>query len=108
MAAVTIKMTVLLHIRTKPRRPAIHRHLPRQAGTHQCVQAVVNRGHGNLRHLTFGANKNFFSSRMIALGDQNVIHLLTLRCEPEAAGAQSFVDLNVARLFQTGNFARAN
>src|ERR1019366_1251377 len=48
LARGAVKMPVLVHVRAEPRRTAIHRHLPGQPAFYQSVEAVVNRGHGNL------------------------------------------------------------
>ena len=81
-------MAMLMHVRAKARRAAVQRDLLGQAAFYQRVEAVVNRRVGNLRHLPLGADENLLGGRMIALLEQHVIDLLTLRREPEAAGVQ--------------------
>ena len=76
---------MLVHVRAKARRAAVQRDLPGQAALYQRVEAVVNRGVGNLRHRAFGADENLLGGRVIALLQQHVIDLLPLRREPEPA-----------------------
>ena len=78
VASVAMKMAMFAHVGTKPRRAAIHRHLPRDAGTDERVEAVVNRGHRDIRHFAFGANEHLFGGRMIALVQQHIINLPAL------------------------------
>ena len=87
-AGIAIKMAVLVHVRAKARRAAVQRHLPGQPAFYQRVEAVVNRGVGNLRHRSLGADENFLGGRMIALVQQHVIDLLALRREAQTAGVQ--------------------
>jgi hypothetical protein len=84
-AAVAVKVAMLPHIWAKTRRPTIDVHLPRHTALHQRVEAIVNRRHGNIRHLALGADENFLGRRMIPLLDQHIINVLTLRGEPKAA-----------------------
>ena len=67
LARIAVKVAMLLHVRAKTRRPAVDVHLPRHTALHQRVEAVVNRRHGNIGHLAFGADENFLGRRMIAL-----------------------------------------
>ena len=96
-AIVAIKVAVFAHVGAEARGAAVHIHLARHAGLHQRVEAIVNGGHGNFRHLALGADENFLSSRMIALLDQHIIDVLALWREPEAARgelpAQMFIQL---------------
>lgn len=85
-------MAVLAHVRAEPRRAAVQLHLPDQPALHQRVQAIIDGGVGNVRHVFLGAEKHFLGSRMIALLEQNVIDLLALRREPEAARIQPFAE----------------
>jgi hypothetical protein len=84
-AGIAIKVAMLPHIRAKPRRAPVHRHLPRATRAYQRIQAIINRRHRNLRHPPLGANKNFFRRRMIPLLDQHAIDMLPLRREAKAA-----------------------
>ena len=90
LAFAAMKMAVLVHIRTKPRRASVNRHLPRQTRFHQRIEAVVNRRVRNFRHRFFRADENFFRRRMIALRQQHVINLLTLRRQAQTRRAQLF------------------
>ena len=85
-----MKMAVLVHIRTEPRRAALQLHLPREAGFHERIEAVVNRGVGDFRHRLLGADENLLGGRMVALVEQHVINLLPLRRQTQAGGAQLF------------------
>lgn len=99
VASVAMKMTMFAHVRTKPRRAAIHRHLSRHAGSDERVEAIVNCGHRDVRHFAFGANEHFFGARMIALVQQYIINLPALRCETKAARQQALRQV-IARRFR--------
>jgi len=88
VAGIAVKMAVLVHVRAKARCAAIQRDLPGQPALYQRIEAVVNRGVGNFRHLPLGADENLLGGRVIALVQQHVIDLLPLRREPEAARVQ--------------------
>ena len=95
---------MLVHVRAEARRAAVQRDLPDQPAFYQRVEAIVNRGVGNLRHLFFGADKNFLGGRMVALVQQHVINLLPLRRETKAARAQPFSQV-AFRLFCGGRYS---
>src|SRR5690348_6852341 len=78
-------MTVLAHVRAKTGRAAVHIHLPRHAGAHEGIEAIIDRRHGNIRHLAFGADENFLGGGMIPFLDQDIVDVLALRREPKAA-----------------------
>jgi len=90
LARITMKMTMLVHVRAITRRPAIQSDLPGEAAFYERVEAIIDRGVGDFRHLLLGADKNFLGGRMIALVQQHVIDLLALRCETQASRAQLF------------------
>ena len=90
-AAVTIKMTVLLHIGAVPGGGTLQVYLADEVAFDQRIQAIVDRGHGNIRHPLFGAEKYVLDRGMIPLLEQNVVHVLPLRREPKAAGRKPFI-----------------
>ena len=92
-AILAMKVNVLLHIRTKPRRAAVNRDLPRQSTLHQRLETIVDSRHRNLRHHFFRAHENLICRRMIAFAQQHVIHLPTLLREPKAAIRKARVQL---------------
>src|ERR1035437_7916908 len=81
-------MTMLLHVRAKARRAAFELDLAHEAALYQRVEAVINRGHGNVGHGLFGPDENLLRRWMVALLQQHVIDLLPLRRETETARAQ--------------------
>ncbi len=94
-AIVAIKMAMLVHVRAKARRAAIQLHLPDKPAFNERVEAIVNRGMGNFRHLLFRADKNFVSGRMIALLHQHVVNALTLRRETKTARRQPLAEAGI-------------
>src|SRR5271169_1557306 len=78
-AGIAMKMTMLVHVRAITRRAALQRDLPGQAAFSECIEAVIGRGVGNLRHLPLGTNEDLLGGRMIALVQQHGIDLLALR-----------------------------
>ena len=85
-----MKMAVLVHVRAEARCAAIHSNLPDETTLHQCIETIIDRGVGNLRHRLLGTDENLLRSRMIALVQQHVIDLLALGREAQAGGAQLF------------------
>jgi len=81
-------MTVFRHVRTKPGRAPLERHLPRQAGFDQGVQAIIDGGHRDLRHVALGPDKDFFRRRVIPFPQQESIDVLALRRKTKTAGSQ--------------------
>jgi hypothetical protein len=87
---IAMEMTVFVHVRTITRRAAIQRDLPGESAFHERIEAVIDRGVGDLRHLFFGTDEDFVGGWMIAFVQQHVINLLTLRCEAQTGRAQLF------------------
>jgi hypothetical protein len=111
-AGITMKMAVFVHVRAIARRPTIQSDLPGEAAFHERVEAVIDRGVGDFRHLLFGADENLLGGRMIALVQQHVIDLLALRRQTQAGRAQLFgqvlfvllvaARLHVRKIYLTG------
>ena len=97
VARITVKMAVLAHVRAEPGGAAIQRHLPGKPALYQCIEAVVNRGHGNIRHGLFGPDENLLGRRVIALLQQHVVNVLALRRGPEPARGQALVQVPAHR-----------
>jgi hypothetical protein len=90
LARITMKMAVFVHVRAITRRAAIQRDLPGETTFHERVEAIIDRGVGDFRHLPLGADENLLGGRMIALMQQHVIDLLALRRQAQAGGTQLF------------------
>ena len=97
-----MKMPVFYHIRAITRRTAIQRDLPRKAGLHKRIEAVIDGRVGNLRHRFLGADENFLGGRMIAFVQQHVINLLTLGREAQTGGTQLFRQVLLILLVAAG------
>ena len=89
-ALVTVIMAMLLHVWAITCRTALELHLAHEAAFHQRIEAIINRGHGNIRHGLFGPDENLLRCRVIALLDQHVINMLSLGREAKTARAQPF------------------
>lgn len=87
-ALVAIKMAMFLHVRAKTGGAALDGHLAGQAAANQRIQAIINGGHRDFRHRTFGADKNFFGGRVIAFLQQHSIDMLALRRKTKTARCQ--------------------
>lgn len=79
---------MLVHVGAEAGGATIERDLAYQARLHERVEAVIDRGMGNLRHLFFGTDKDFVSSGMIALLHEDVIDLLALGRKTKAVRRQ--------------------
>jgi hypothetical protein len=66
-----------------------------EAGLDQGIQAIIDRGHGDVRHVGLGADEDIFHRGVIALLQEDIINVLALRREPKAAGGQSLVETAV-------------
>ena len=102
LARVAIKMAMLLHVWAKPGRPTLQTDLPDESALYQRVQAVIDRGHGNIGHFALGANKYCFGRGMIAFVQQHRIDMLALRRKPKAARRQALVQAAVYFSFRRG------
>ena len=91
LTSIAIKVAMFPHIGAKAGGSALEHYLAYHAALDQGIEAIIDRRHGDVRHSGFGADKDFFCGRVIALIQQDVIHLLALRSEPEAAGGQPFI-----------------
>ena len=100
VARIAIKMAMLAHVRAKPGGAAVELHLAHKAALYQGIEAVVNRGHGNVRGPAFDADEDLLGGRVVALFHQHAVNVLTLRGGAQAARAQPFgqavLDLAVA------------
>ena len=66
--------------------------MPYEVAFDEGIQAIINRGHGDVRHLRFGADEDLLDGGMIALLEQNIVHMLPLRRETKAAGGEPLVE----------------
>src|ERR1043166_2752884 len=73
-AGLAVKVAMLMHVGTKTRGAPVQVYLLHQAAPHQCVQAVVDRRHRNVRHHVLGPQEDLLRRRMIPLLQQHVIH----------------------------------
>ena len=81
---------MFLHVRAKPRRAPFKLDLPHEPTFHERVEGVIDRCVGNFRHRLLRAHEDFFRRRMIALMENHVINMLSLRRETEAARIEPF------------------
>jgi len=102
-ALVTMIMGVVLHVRAEPGGAALQLYLPREAGLHEGIQAVVNRGVGNLGHGLLGADENLVGRGMIPLLDEDVIDAAALGRKTKAAGAQLFSQVPFVLVVRRGS-----
>lgn len=90
VARIAIKMAMLAHVRAKPGGAAVELHLAHEAALYQGIEAVVNRGHGNVRRSAFDADENLLGGGVIALFHQYAVNVLALRRGAQAARTQPF------------------
>tara|TARA_A100001037_G_scaffold284181_1_gene290369 strand:- start:1751 stop:1969 length:219 start_codon:yes stop_codon:yes gene_type:complete len=67
-ALLTVKMAMVLHIATEAGGGPIDIDLLDQTASHEGIQRVVNRRHGDLRHLRLRPQIDFVCGGMIRLG----------------------------------------
>jgi len=98
VARIAIKMAMFAHVRAEPGGAAVELHLAHQAALYQGIEAVVNRGHGNIRCPAFDADEDLLGGGVVALLQQHVIDVLALGREPEPTRRQAFAQA-AARFF---------
>ena len=98
VARIAIKMAMFAHVRAEPGGAAVELHLAHQAALYQGIEAVVNRGHGNIRCPAFDADEDLLGGGVVALLQQHAVNVLALRRKAETARAQPLgqAALNVA------------
>ena len=84
-------MVMLLHIGAVAGGGAVEIHVTDEVALHEGIEAIINRGHGDIGHGFLGADKNVFDRGMIALLEQDIIDVLALRRETEAAGREPLI-----------------
>lgn len=98
VAGIAIKMAVLVHVGAVTRSATFEGNLLDEPAFYQGGEAIIDRGHRNVRGALFGADKDFLGGWMIALFEENVVNLLALVRETKAARSQL--------LGETGNVIR--
>ena len=83
-AFVAIKVVMVQHVGAIAPGHAVQIDFPNQPAFHEGIEAIVNRGHGNLRHSPFRPHKDLLRRRMIAPLEQHIINVLALRRGPQA------------------------
>jgi len=86
-AAFANEVAVLLEIGAIARGFALDVNLLDEAAFDERLEAVVNSGQRDACHFLLGAEKHFGGCRMIAIREEHIIHLATLRREAMAAMA---------------------
>ena len=88
-------MAVLAHIRAKTRCAAVQDDEADQPAFYQRIEAVVNRGHGNVGHGFFGPDEDLLRRGMVALLQQHIINMLALGRKPEPARRQALIQFAI-------------
>ena len=99
---ITIKMAMFGHIRTKTSCATIECYLPNQPAFDQRIEAVIDSGHRNFRHVMFGPDKDLFGRRVVAFVQQHGVHLLALRGKTKPSGRQPRIEALI-ELFTWGH-----
>jgi hypothetical protein len=92
-ADVAAKMAVFFHVRAETCCAPVDVHQPDQPALYQRIQAVINRGHGDVRHLLLGSDEDFFCSRVVTLFEQHLVNVLALGCESKPAVCQALIKM---------------
>ena len=90
-ASLAVKVAMFAHVRTEARRATAHFDLLDQPTFHQSIQAIIDRRHGNIRHITLGAQKDLLSRWMITVREQYIVNLLSLRRETQSTRREPFI-----------------
>ena len=91
-AVIAAEVRVLTHVGAEQRRATIHVHLPHDAALHEGVEAVVHRGHGNLRFRLLGPHEHLLGGGMIAKAKQHLVNVLPLGSGSQALLGKSFIE----------------
>ena len=98
LARVAIKMTMLLHVRTKPGGSALDGHLAGQTAFDQRVQAVIHRGHRDVGHFALSSNEHFLGGRVVAFIEQHAVDVLALRSKSKPTRRQLLAETLIVRV----------
>ena len=100
-AAIAMKMKMFPHIRAIAHCHPIQIDQAHQPAPYERVQAIINRGHGNIRHSFLGPHEDLLGGWVIAFLQQHVIDMLPLWREAEPERRQTLGKLR----FNLGAFA---
>src|SRR5258708_32934645 len=75
-AMVAVKMMMVLHVRAVTRGGPVQIDQTDQATIHQRIEAIVNGGHGNLRHFLLRADEYPLGGGMIARSQPPPVNML--------------------------------
>ncbi|SVA57678.1 uncharacterized protein METZ01_LOCUS110532, partial [marine metagenome] len=82
-AVVAGEVRMLAHVGAEQCCATIHVYLPHDAALHERVEAVVHRGHGNLRFRLLRPHEYLLGGGMIALAEQHLKNVLPLGSGPK-------------------------
>jgi len=78
IATVAVKMAVLAHIGAEPGGAAVELHLAHEAALDEGVEAIIDGGHGDVRHAALGADEDLLRRGVVAFLQQHLIDVLAL------------------------------
>lgn len=84
IAAITVKMAMLPHIRAKTGGTSIKRNLTQKTAPHQNTQAVVNGGKRDFGHAPFHAIEDLIGRRMVVTIRDHLENFAPLACKTKA------------------------
>jgi hypothetical protein len=88
-ALLAMKMAMLMHIGAIAHGGAVEIHGLYQAALNEKIEAVVNGGHGDIRHGLLGAHEDLLRSGVVALLHEHMVNVLALGSETETSRGQA-------------------
>ena len=69
---------MLFHVRAIPHRKTVDIDLLDEPAFHERVEAIINRGHGNVRHALLGPHEDLLCGGVVAFLEHDAVNVLTL------------------------------
>lgn len=90
-----MKMKMFPHVRAITHRHPIQVDLAHELAPDERVQAIVDRSHGDFRHVPLGTEKDLLGRGMVSLTEQHIVDVLALARLTKPAGSQAFLESQV-------------
>ena len=84
---------MLLHVRAIPHGEPVDIDLLDEPALHERVEAIINRGHGNIRHPLLRPHKDLLGGGMIAFLEHDAVNVLALGGRAKPTAGEPFSEL---------------
>ena len=84
---------MLLHVRAIPHCEPVDIDLLDEPALHERVEAIINRGYGNVRHPLLGPHEDLLGGGMIAFLEHDAVNVLALGGGAKPTASEPFSEL---------------